>query len=179
MATSQDPPHLHNNTNLNSNPSSSSATAQNNSNSKRDFSEEDASSNSPSDPTPTDQAPKRRRTTATGGTSSRGVANLTPEQLAKKRANDREAQRAIRERTKNQIENLERKIRELTQQQPYQELQSVLRQKEIVENENAEIRKRLAGVMSLIQPVVGVGPHSMFHLPNHVLGDLEDIWADR
>jgi hypothetical protein len=27
------------------------------------------------------------------GTSSRGVANLTPEQLAKKRANDREAQR--------------------------------------------------------------------------------------
>lgn len=117
---------------------------------KRDFSEE-ASSNSPSDPA-SDQN-KKRRTTA--GSSSRGVANLTPEQLAKKRANDREAQRAIRERTKNQIESLERKIRELTSQQPYQELQHVLRQKEIVETENAEIKKRLASVLSLIQPVVG------------------------
>ena len=48
--------------------------------------------------------------------------NLTPDQLAKKRANDREAQRAIRERTKGQIEGLERKIQELTSQQPYQEV---------------------------------------------------------
>ena len=117
---------------------------------KRDFSEE-ADSNSPGD-LASDQS-KKRRTTA--GTSARGVANLTPEQLAKKRANDREAQRAIRERTKNQIENLERKIRDLTSQQPYQELQHVLRQKEIVEAENAEIKKRLASVLSLIQPVVG------------------------
>lgn len=115
---------------------------------KRDFSEE-AESNSPGDLN-SDQS-KKRRTTAS---SSRGVANLTPEQLAKKRANDREAQRAIRERTKNQIENLERKIRELTSQQPYQELQHVLRQKEIVEAENVDIKKRLASVMSLIQPFV-------------------------
>jgi hypothetical protein len=95
---------------------------------------------------------KKRR--ATAAASSRGVANLTPEQLAKKRANDREAQRAIRERTKNQIENLERKIRELTSQQPYQELQHVLRQKDAVEAENADIKKRLASVLSLIQPVL-------------------------
>lgn len=151
MAASANDPPLHHN-----NPDSPPSTT----NSKRDFSE-GASSNSPSEqPTANDSAPKRRRTTATtaAGTSSRGVANLTPEQLAKKRANDREAQRAIRERTKNQIESLERKIRELTQQQPYQELQSVLRQKEIVEQENAEIRKRLASVLSLIQPVVGGAP---------------------
>lgn len=122
------------------------------SNAKRDLDDDGSNSNSPSDPTPQDQN-KRRRTAA--GTSSRGVANLTPEQLAKKRANDREAQRAIRERTKNQIEGLERKIRELTSQQPYQELQSVLRQKELVEAENAEIKKRLASVLSLIQPMVG------------------------
>jgi hypothetical protein len=118
---------------------------------KRDFSEE-ANSNSPSDPTSSDQN-KKRRTTA--GASSRGVANLTPDQLAKKRANDREAQRAIRERTKNQIESLERKIRDLTSQQPYQELQHVLRQKEIVEAENADIKKRLTSVLSLIQPIIG------------------------
>jgi TolA-binding protein len=116
---------------------------------KRDFSEEAAS------PDPSSSDNKKRRTTAGTSTSSRGVANLTPDQLAKKRANDREAQRAIRERTKNQIENLERRIRELTSQQPYQELQHVLRQKELVEAENADIKKRLVTVLSLIEPILG------------------------
>ncbi|KAI0096530.1 hypothetical protein F4814DRAFT_434986 [Daldinia grandis] len=97
-----------------------------------------------------DQRTKKRRT----GPSLRGVANLTPEQLAKKRANDREAQRAIRERTKNQIETLERRIRELTSQQPYQELQAAIRAKEAIEAENAEIKGRLASVLSLIQPIL-------------------------
>ncbi|KAI1760882.1 hypothetical protein GGR53DRAFT_469886 [Hypoxylon sp. FL1150] len=97
-----------------------------------------------------DQRTKKRRT----GPSSRGVANLTPEQLAKKRANDREAQRAIRERTKTQIENLERRIRELTSQRPYQELQAAIRAKEAVEAENAEIKSKLASIMSLIQPIL-------------------------
>ncbi|KAG9245121.1 hypothetical protein BJ878DRAFT_575135 [Calycina marina] len=103
-------------------------------------------------PDPSTDAGKKRRTTGTA--SARGVANLTPEQLAKKRANDREAQRAIRERTKNQIESLEQKIRELTSQQPYQELQNVMRQKELVENENADMKKRLASAMSLLQPIL-------------------------
>ena len=104
------------------------------------------------------QAPskKRRSSNTTGPTSgSRGVANLTPEQLAKKRANDREAQRAIRERTKGQIETLERKIQDLTSQQPYQELQHAIRQKELVEAENEEIKKRLASALSIMQPIVG------------------------
>merc|ERR1711939_173923 len=86
---------------------------------------------------------------------SRGVASLTPDQLAKKRANDREAQRAIRERTKQQIETLKRRIEELTSQQPYQELQAVIRQKDAIQAENDEIRRRLASVMSIIQPIVG------------------------
>jgi len=124
---------------------------------KRDLSED---ADAPS-PDPSSDNSKKRRTA--GSTSSRGVANLTPEQLAKKRANDREAQRAIRERTKNQIENLEQKIRELTSQQPYQELQNVLRQKELVENENADIRKRLASVLSLIQSIVGPQPGRYRH----------------
>lgn len=94
---------------------------------------------------------KKRRTS----TSVRGVANLTPEQLNKKRANDREAQRAIRERTKGQIEGLERKIQELTSQQPYKELQHAIRQKEMVEAENEEIKKRLNSVLGIIQPMVG------------------------
>jgi len=80
---------------------------------------------------------------------------LTPDQLAKKRANDREAQRAIRERTKEYHREPPEPIRELTSQQPYQELQNVLRQKELVEAENADIKRRLASVLALIQPILG------------------------
>ncbi|KAI1817573.1 hypothetical protein GGS20DRAFT_531789 [Poronia punctata] len=103
---------------------------------------------------PPDQRNKKRRT----GPGSRGVANLTPEQLAKKRANDREAQRAIRERTKNQIESLENRIRELTSQQPYQELQKVVRQKEAVEAENAELKNRMASIVAMLQPIISNHP---------------------
>ncbi|KAJ4362384.1 hypothetical protein N0V83_010477 [Neocucurbitaria cava] len=108
--------------------------------------------------TPTDgprdegHAAKKRRTAP----NSRGVANLTPEQLARKRANDREAQRAIRERTKNQIDRLNERIRELESQQPYHDLQLVLRDKEAVLAENADIKKRLESVMSIIQPILRV-----------------------
>jgi hypothetical protein len=93
---------------------------------------------------------KKRRT----GATSRGVANLTPEQLARKRANDREAQRAIRERTKTQIDRLNQRIQELESQQPYHDLQLVLREKEAVQAENADIRKRLESVVSIIQPIL-------------------------
>lgn len=93
---------------------------------------------------------KKRRTAP----NSRGVANLTPEQLARKRANDREAQRAIRERTKNQIDRLNQRIRDLESQQPYHDLQMVLREKEAVQAENIDIKKRLESVMGIIQPIV-------------------------
>lgn len=102
----------------------------------------------------TTSVPQSRKRKAPSS-SGRGVASLTPEQLAKKRANDREAQRAIRERTKNTIETLERRIQDLTSQQPYQELQEIIRQRDAVQAENEEIRRRLASIMSIVQPVVG------------------------
>ncbi|KAI9680687.1 MAG: hypothetical protein M1817_004127 [Caeruleum heppii] len=111
--------------------------------------------------------PRKRR--ASGSNASRGVANLTPEQLAKKRANDREAQRAIRERTRTQIETLERRIQELTTTQPYQELQLALRQKEALQAENDEIRRRLSTVLSVIQPILCPVPgteQSSSNIPN-------------
>ncbi|KAL1956366.1 hypothetical protein VTO42DRAFT_7349 [Malbranchea cinnamomea] len=85
---------------------------------------------------------------------SRGVANLTPEQLAKKRANDREAQRAIRKRTKARIEELEKRVRELESRPLYQELQEALRQKDAVLSENEELRRKLSSVIEIIQPVL-------------------------
>ncbi|KAK2600200.1 hypothetical protein QQS21_005074 [Conoideocrella luteorostrata] len=44
---------------------------------------------------------------------TRSVSTLTPSQLARKRANDREAQRAIRARTKEHIDRLERELEDL------------------------------------------------------------------
>ncbi|KAF2468918.1 uncharacterized protein BDR25DRAFT_335262 [Lindgomyces ingoldianus] len=99
------------------------------------------------------QPPQKRRRTQ-GTTSTRGVANLTPEQLARKRANDREAQRAIRERTKNQIDRLNQRIRELENQQPYHDLQVVLLEKDAIRAENDDIRRRLEAVVSMLQPVL-------------------------
>lgn len=113
-----------------------------------------AAAQTPPNQTPSQQPQAKRRRTS-GQPSSRGVANLTPEQLARKRQNDREAQRAIRERTKQQIERLNNRIRELESQQPYHELQMALRAKEAVQAENDDIRRRLSSVMSLIQPILG------------------------
>ena len=100
---------------------------------------------------------KRKR--GAGGSSSRGVANLTPEQLERKRANDREAQRAIRERTKNQIESLNREIQELKSQQPYLDLQVAIRQKDAIKAENDELKRRIFAFITSVQPFLsGDGP---------------------
>ncbi|MCJ1281420.1 hypothetical protein MMC26_000739 [Xylographa opegraphella] len=93
---------------------------------------------------------------------SRGIANLTPDQLAKKRANDREAQRAIRERTKLQIESLEREIRQLKSQKPYQDLQLVVQQKQAVEAEIVDLKRRLASVLHIIKPLVAGFEHGSY-----------------
>lgn len=117
-----------------------------------DHGQADATDGSASQP-----SSKKRKT----GPSTRGVANLTPEQLARKRANDREAQRAIRERTKNQIDALNRRIQDLESQQPYHDLQLVLRDKEVIEAELHDTRKRLESIISIASPALRApaGPH--------------------
>lgn len=103
-----------------------------------------------SDPIGSSAGRKRK----SNSTSARGVANLTPVQLAKKRANDRQAQRAIRERTKAHIETLEQQVRELSSQKPYQDLQDALRQNEAILAENREMKQRLRTIVDTIQPLV-------------------------
>jgi sirohydrochlorin ferrochelatase len=93
---------------------------------------------------------------AAPSTSSRGVANLTPEQLERKRANDREAQRAIRERTKQQIERLNERIKDLESSQPYRDLQAVIAQKDAVQQENDDIKRQLASFMATFQRYLNV-----------------------
>nr|POE74643.1 hypothetical protein CFP56_37174 [Quercus suber] len=91
---------------------------------------------------------RKRKATSTAG--SRGVANLTPDQLAKKRANDRDAQRAIRERTRNTIEGLERRIKELEGQQAFQDLQRVVAERDQALAECDELRRRLLAVAGIV-----------------------------
>ncbi|KAJ5291716.1 hypothetical protein N7478_000967 [Penicillium angulare] len=86
--------------------------------------------------------------------SARGVANLTADQLAKKRANDRQAQRAIRERTKTHIEALEQQVRDLSSQKPVLDLQAALIHHERVRVENQELRNSLKAAMDIIQPLL-------------------------
>ncbi len=51
-------------------------------------------------------------------------------------------------------EKLNQRIRELESQQPYHDLQVVLKEKEAVQAQNEDIRNRLENVMAIIQPIV-------------------------
>ncbi|KXJ90844.1 hypothetical protein Micbo1qcDRAFT_67454 [Microdochium bolleyi] len=75
---------------------------------------------------------------------TRSVSTLTPSQLARKRANDREAQRAIRARTKEHIENLERELDELRSYQSRDKtVQDLLRRNKSLEDELRRLRDTL------------------------------------
>ncbi|ORY15675.1 hypothetical protein BCR34DRAFT_641673 [Clohesyomyces aquaticus] len=95
------------------------------------------------------QTPGAKRRPSRAGT--RSVTTLTAAQLERKRANDREAQRAIRQRTKDHIENLERQIRELTAQQDAStssKIMDLMRRNDELEQENALLRSRLSHAMA-------------------------------
>ena len=77
-------------------------------------------------------------------TAIRSVTNLTPQQLARKRANDRESQRALRARTKQRIDGLQREINELHSQTTRDHVvQELLQENERLESELRELRKTL------------------------------------
>ncbi|KAK8194314.1 hypothetical protein M8818_007503 [Zalaria obscura] len=78
---------------------------------------------------------------------TRSVNTLSAAQLERKRANDREAQRAIRQRTKDHIETLERRITELSVSQDAHEkvLAATQQRNRELEEENAYLKGRLGG----------------------------------
>ncbi|KAM0360997.1 hypothetical protein ACHAPZ_011455 [Fusarium culmorum] len=78
--------------------------------------------------------PKRKKT--------RRVSTLTPEQLARKRANDREAQRTKRIRTKEHIERLERELAELKSNQGRdQTIEDLLRRNTAIKRELIRLKE--------------------------------------
>lgn len=80
---------------------------------------------------------------------TRSVSTLTAAQLERKRANDREAQRAIRQRTKDHIESLERQIRDLAASSDSSgKLMQAMQRNQELEQENALLRSRLTSAVT-------------------------------
>lgn len=100
------------------------------------------SSESESKSAPSGSAKKRASRAGT-----RSVTTLSVAQLERKRANDREAQRAIRQRTKDHIETLERRISDLTNTQDARErlIQATQQRNQELEDENTYLRSQVGG----------------------------------
>lgn len=93
--------------------------------------------------------PGAKRRPSRAGT--RSVSTLTAAQLERKRANDREAQRAIRQRTKDHIESLERRVAELTaREQANGRVHEIMQRNDELEQENAILRQRLNHAMAAL-----------------------------
>ncbi|KAK6841482.1 hypothetical protein PG990_006516 [Apiospora arundinis] len=91
---------------------------------------------------------------------TRSVSTLTPAQLARKRANDREAQRAIRARTKEHIENLEREIEELRSSHSRDEtVRNLLRRNKALEDELHRTRESMG--------ITSGGPRNLYPSAYH------------
>ncbi|KNG81209.1 bZIP transcription factor, partial [Aspergillus nomiae NRRL 13137] len=89
-----------------------------------------------------DPQPKKRESRA----GTRKVTSLSAEQLERKRANDREAQRTIRQRTKEHIERLEHQVAELKSKG--EQYDHVVRRNTALENEIRALKQQLALVRS-------------------------------
>lgn len=80
-------------------------------------------------------------------TGKRTVSSLTPAQLARKRANDREAQRAIRSRVKEHVRSLERELEQLRRCSTRDNIvQDLLRDNIALKDEIYGLRERLTTV---------------------------------
>lgn len=105
-------------------------------------------------------AAARKRASRAG---TRSVSTLSAAQLERKRANDREAQRAIRARTKEHIEKLERRIHELTSSDERNEqLLAALKRNKELEEENQMLRANLESAHYSL----GVSPPSASAYPS-------------
>ncbi|TVY37774.1 hypothetical protein LOCC1_G006241 [Lachnellula occidentalis] len=74
----------------------------------------------------------------------RSVTHLSKAQLARKRANDREAQRNIRQRTKEHIETLEKKVKELEEYNRSGSMDRVIKRNKELEEEVENLRSQIA-----------------------------------
>ncbi|KAG0158525.1 hypothetical protein PDIDSM_6040 [Penicillium digitatum] len=95
-----------------------------------------------------DEPPVKRRESRSG---TRKVSTLSAEQLERKRANDREAQRSIRQRTKEHIEQLESQVSTLQSQIAEMRLKKkrfdeVVQHNAFLENEVMRLKHQVASL---------------------------------
>jgi hypothetical protein len=112
----------------------------------RDKSKEKASSNPPASQRPPDPR-----------VGTRSVNTLSEAQLERKRANDREAQRIIRKRTREHIETLERQVAELAEQK--EQLNKALQHNSQLEAQIAGLQRQIADMAVLLQYRQSPGVH--------------------
>lgn len=106
----------------------------------------------------------RKRASRAG---QRSVTTLSAAQLERKRANDREAQRAIRQRTKGHIDGLEQRIADLALAKDSQEklLVATQHRNQELEQENAYFRTRFGGDAFVLNVVENEGEQLIAILP--------------
>lgn len=92
---------------------------------------------------------------ATSKRRARTVSNLTQEQVRKKRDNDREAQRAFRERTKTRIHVLENELVELKAERREQERSNTTQLQALIED-NRALRSQIKRLTQLARPLVSL-----------------------
>lgn len=114
--------------------------------SARSKSKEKASDNAPASQRPPDPR-----------VGTRSVNTLSDAQLERKRANDREAQRIIRKRTREHIENLEQQVAELGNQK--EQLNKALQHNSQLEAQIAALQRQIADMAALLQYRQSPGVH--------------------
>ena len=99
---------------------------------------------------------------------TRSVTSLSTAQLERKRANDREAQRAIRQRTKDHIDTLEKHISDLRVAQEANEKVVLAAQQRVrdLEEENVYLRSKLS---EKGHPAAVAEAQSSYHTNQHRL----------
>ncbi|GJN70102.1 hypothetical protein PLICBS_004154 [Purpureocillium lilacinum] len=113
--------------------------------------------------------------TSSNRKGSRRVCTLTPSQLARKRANDREAQRVIRARTKEHIQRLEREIEELCKHESRKRtVQDLLRRNRALEEELRQLKDGIGPASMISSPYSG--PTSTAALGTLVDADPQQHW---
>ncbi|RKK64693.1 hypothetical protein BFJ69_g16610 [Fusarium oxysporum] len=101
---------------------------------------------------------------------TRNVSTLTPSQLARKRAYDREAQRAIRTRTKEHIERLERELKEFkSKQSSDQTIKGLLRRNKALKEELIRLKENMGAPITSSPYSVPILTPPQLSLPDELL----------
>ena len=86
--------------------------------------------------------------------AKRSTRQLSDQQLAKKRLNDREAQRAIRERTRQTIDYLQQRVQQLESGEAYAQLQDIVNERDALRAENHDLKQKLASAFAALKPQI-------------------------